>query len=59
MKAIELIKLLEGCEEFDVEFVFSDGSTPHGLNVRVFDNLSLADIGHSDKVIRLSGDERK
>ena len=57
MKAKELIELLREHEDFDVEFVFSDGVSPHGLNVRVFNNLSLADIGHSDKVVRLSGDE--
>ena len=57
MKVEELVETLKEFEGFDIEFVFSDGASEHGLNVRVFQNLSLADVGHSDKIVRLTGDE--
>lgn len=58
MKAKELIKLLEQNPDFDVEFVFSDKSE-HFMNLRSFDNLDVADIGYSSKVILLTGDEKE
>lgn len=56
MKAKELIKILEQNPEFEVQFIFSDKSEKF-LNLRSFENLELADVGHSSKVILLTGDE--
>lgn len=56
MKAKELIKLLEQHPEFDVQFVFSDKSDKF-MNLRSFENIALADVGHSSHVILLTGDE--
>ena len=56
MKAKELIELLQGYEDFDVEFVFTDGYNIFP-NIRKFKNLTLGDIGYSDKVIVLDGEE--
>ena len=56
MKAKELIKILEQNPDFDVQFTFSEKSEKF-LNLRSFENLELADIGHSSKVILLTGDE--
>ena len=56
MKAKELIKILEQNPDFEVQFVFSDKSEKF-LNLRSFENLELAVVGHSSKVILLTGDE--
>jgi hypothetical protein len=56
VKAKELIKILEQNPDFEVQFVFSDKSEKF-LNLRSFENLELADVGHSSKVILLTGDE--
>lgn len=58
MKAKDLIKLLEQHSEFEVQFVFSDKSDKF-MNLRSFENIELADVGHSSKVILLTGDEVK
>lgn len=58
MKAKDLIKLLEQHPEFEVQFVFSDKSDKF-MNLRSFENIELADVGHSSKVILLTGDEVK
>lgn len=54
----QLIKLLKGYEDFELDFCFVDGATNGFLNVRVFDDIKVGDIGHSDKVFRLTGEER-
>ena len=58
MKASELAEELVRCGDFDVEFSFSelDGSD-YGLAIRRFKGISICDIGHSDKVVILSGKE--
>ncbi len=57
MKVSELIEKLSPYMEFDVEFVFTDGYSKFP-NVRSFAVKEVADIGHSDKVVLLSGEER-
>lgn len=58
MTAQELIKILEKHPDFEVQFIFGD--TMQGvLDMRVLNNLDIADVGYSDKVILLTGDERK
>lgn len=61
MKVSELIEKLSPYEEFEVEFevefVFTDGYSKFP-NVRSFAVEGIADIGHSDKVVLLSGEER-
>lgn len=56
MKANKLIELLKPYEDFDVEFVFSE-IVSEKLNVRTFKDLEIADIGYSDKVVLISGEE--
>ena len=56
MKGRELKKLCEQYEDFDFEFSFTDGYSKFP-NVRTFKNLELCDVGHSDKVVVLEGDE--
>lgn len=58
MTAQELIKILEKHPDFEVQFIFGD-TTQDVLDMRVFNNLDIADVGYSDKVILLTGDERK
>lgn len=57
MKVSELIEKLSPYEDFDVEFVFTDGYSKFP-NVRSFEVEGIADIGYSDKVVLLSGEER-
>ena len=56
MKGKELAEIATKYEEFEFEFVFTDGYGKFP-NVRAFNNLELADVGHSDKVVLLSGEE--
>lgn len=62
MTSQELMQILQNYPDFEVQFVFTDGHSQSGnssfLNVRSFQDLSLADIGHSDKVLLLTGEER-
>ena len=56
MKAHELIAILQQHPEFDVVVSVADGGNRFP-NIRTFTNIELADVGHSDKVIVLTGDE--
>lgn len=56
MKCGDLIRRLERFKDFDIEIVISD-ITDDKLNVRTFKDVDIADIGYSDKVVLLSGDE--
>ncbi len=58
MTAQELIEFLQKHPDFKVEFIFTD-KDKDVLTYRTFDNLDIADIGYSSKVILLTGDERK
>lgn len=59
MKGKELIDLIErnGLEDFDLEFSFTDGYNVFP-NVRTFAVERIDDVGYSDKVAILSGEER-
>lgn len=57
MTGDEIIKLAKMYPDYDFGFVFTDESSKF-LNVRVFENLELADVGYSDKVVLLTGEER-
>lgn len=57
MKAKELIGKLKGYDDFDIEFVFSEKMKGEWPTYRVFGNVEIADIGHSDKIIRITGNE--
>lgn len=58
MKGKELAELAMQYEDFEFEFCFVDGATGHWINLRNFENLELCSIGHSDKVVTLTGEER-
>ena len=57
MKGKELAEIAMQYPVFEFEFVFVDGFDKFP-NVRGFSQLVLADVGHSDKVVLLSGDEK-
>ena len=56
MKGEELKKLCEQYSDFEFEFRFTDGYSTFP-NVRSFNHLELCDIGHSDKIVIITGDE--
>lgn len=57
-KAEELAKLFMKYPDFDVEFSIKDGYGERGFpNIRSFKNISLVDVGHSGKIIVLTGEE--
>lgn len=56
MKGKELKELCEQYPGFEFEFRFTDGYSTFP-NIRSFNHLELCDIGHSDKVIIITGDE--
>ena len=59
MKGKELAEIAKHYEDFDFQFVFSDKPKEGDrfLNVRVFKNLVVSDVGYSGKVVQLDGDE--
>ena len=57
MKAKELIEKLKNYEDFDIEFHFTDGFSRFP-NIRRFSVDCVEDLGHSDKVIIISGEEQ-
>lgn len=57
MTGKELLKLAEEYPDFELEFVFTDGFSSFP-NIRHFSQIEVADIGHSDKTIVLTGEER-
>lgn len=58
MKGKELAELANEYSDFEFEFSFIDGCNKFP-NVRHFEKLELCDIGHSDRIVILSGEERK
>ena len=59
MKAKELIEKLAGYEDFELKFLFLEKNPKYNyLNGRTF-TVEDIDIGYSDNVIVLSGDEEK
>ena len=59
MKGKELAEIAKQYEDFEFEFVFVEEPKEGDrfLNVRVFKNLVVGDIGYSGKVVQLDGDE--
>lgn len=57
MKGKELEKICREYPDFVFQFIFWDGDNGKFLNIRSFSNLEIADIGHADKVVLLSGEE--
>lgn len=58
MKSKELAEKLLKYPDFEIDFCFSElDNSDYGMTVRVFNNIAIGDIGHSDKKIRLSGEE--
>jgi len=58
MKAKELAEHLSKYPDFEVEFSFSElDNSEWGMSVRRFKNVSIEDLGHSDKVALLGGEE--
>ncbi len=57
MKAKELAEQLLKNPDFDVVFNTIDNERSFGFNVRQFRNINITDIGHSDKIIILGGEE--
>ena len=59
MKAKELADKLLQYPDFNVSFSFMEPDGSHyGICLRSFNDIDIADIGHSDKVIVLGGEER-
>lgn len=59
MKAKELIEKLAGYEDFELKFLFLEKNPKYNyLNGRTF-TVEDIDIGYSDNVIMLAGDEEK
>lgn len=59
MKAKELIEKLAGYEDFELKFLFLEKNPKYNyLNGRTF-TVEDIDIGYSDNVIVLAGDEEK
>jgi hypothetical protein len=59
MKAKELIEKLKGYEDFDLKFLFLEKNPKYNyLNGLTF-TVEDIDIGYSDNVIMLAGDEEK
>lgn len=56
MKGKELAELASKYPDFEFEFSFTDGYSKFP-NVRSFKSIELCDIGHSDKVVILTGEE--
>jgi len=59
MEAKELAKKLLEHPDFDVVFSFSEiDNSSYGMSVRRFEDVEIHDIGYSDGVISLGGDEK-
>ena len=59
MKAKEMIEKLAGYEDFELKFLFLEKNPKYNyLNGRTF-TVEDIDIGYSDNVIMLAGDEEK
>lgn len=56
MKVSDLIKALQGCEDFDVEFSFQKPSASFP-DVHAASNLEIQDIAYSDKKVVLGSDD--
>lgn len=59
MKGRDLIEKLKDYEDFDIKFIFSEEpcNGSYFPTIRHFEDLDVGDIGYSDKVVFLSGEE--
>lgn len=57
IKGRDILNLAEEYIDFDFEFRYTDGCSKFP-NVRTFFRLELCDIGHSDKIVVLTGEEK-
>ena len=57
MKGKELAEICKNYADSEIEFIFTDGDNGKFLNIRSFKNIEVCDIGHSDKVVLLTGEE--
>lgn len=57
MKVAELIELLKPYEDFDLEFIINEAPKGKCFDFRNF-SVELCDIGHSDKIVTLTGEEK-
>lgn len=57
MNGKELAEIALQYPDFKFEFVFTDGYSKFP-NVRVFERIEVSDIGYSDKVVQITGEER-
>ena len=59
MKGKELAEQLLKYPDFDVVFSFSEkDNSEWGMTVRRWEDISVEDIGHSNKVLLLGGTEK-
>lgn len=59
MKAKELANALFKNPDFDIVFTFSEvDNSEWGMTVRRFENVKICDIGYSNMVVSLGGDEK-
>lgn len=56
MTVKELSEICKQYGDFEIQFSFIDNCKKFS-NIRTFSNIELDDIGYSDKVICLTGDE--
>lgn len=56
MTGKELKDLCDQFPDFEFEFRFTDDCSVFP-NIRTFNSLELCDIGHSDKVVVITGEE--
>lgn len=57
MSGEEIMELAKMYPDYNFEFVFTDGYGKFP-NVRCFENLELGDVGHTERVVLLTGEER-
>ena len=57
MKAKELAEQLLKNPDFDIVFNATENTEDFGVYIKNFENIKIIDIGYSDKIILLGGEE--
>lgn len=57
MKAKELAEQLLKNPDFDIVFYATEKTEDFGVYIKNFENIKIIDIGYSDKIILLGGEE--
>ena len=57
MKARELAEQLLKNPDFDIVFNATEKTEDFGICIKNFENIKIIDIGYSDKIILLGGEE--